>query len=66
MAKKYLVGLREGALQCIGDMGLLQPKMECDLYEDVLPWLLAKRDEFLGDQESAVSLSSKIIEKGIL
>ena len=47
-------------------MGLMQPKVEIDLYEDVLPWLLKKRDEFLGDQSGAKNVSTSIIEEGIL
>ena len=49
MSKKFLIGLRENAIQFLGDMSVLQPQMTCDLYQDVLPWLLGKRDEFLVD-----------------
>jgi len=44
----------------------MQPKMTSDLYEDVLPWLLAKRDEFLADQSNALDVSQEIIEEGIV
>ena len=40
--------------------------MATDLKEDVLPWLLAKRDEFLKDQTGAIEVSQKVIEEGIL
>ena len=47
-------------------MGLMEAKVEIDLYQDVLPWLLNKRDSFLGDQTQAVDVSKAIIEEGIL
>ena len=46
--------------------GYLEPQMATDLKEDVLPWLLAKRDEFLKDQTGAIDVSKMIIEEGIL
>ncbi len=53
-AKKSMIGLRERALQTLADMKLMEPESECNLYEEVLPWLLAKRDEFLRDASDAM------------
>ena len=36
------------------------------MYQDVLPWLLDKRDEFLQDQTGAVEISNIIVEEGIV
>lgn len=30
-------------------MKLLHPKLEVDLYQDVLPWLMNQKDAFTGD-----------------
>lgn len=65
MSKKYLVGLRENAIQHLADMGLLHTKTECDLYQDVLPWLMAKRNEFMSSQEAQVDLAGGLIEEGV-
>ena len=66
IAKNYLVGLRERAIQTLSDMNLLHPKIESDLHKDVLPWLTARRDSFLGDQTSAGELAEGLIEKGLV
>ena len=47
-------------------MNLLHPKIESDLHKDVLPWLTARRDSFLGDQTSAGELAEGLIEKGLI
>ena len=49
LAKNYLSGLRENAIQCLSDLSMLEPKIECDLHEDVLPWLKAKIAKFTDD-----------------
>lgn len=66
MAKKHLIGLKNRAIQCLGDMSLMRPKVEIDLYNDVLPWLLAKRDEFLGDAKSSVEVSEEVVWEGVV
>ena len=38
-------------------MNMLKPKLECDLYEDVLPWLMAKKEAYTGDQEDAAEIA---------
>ena len=65
MSKKYLVGLRENAIQHLADLGLMNTKTECDLYQDVLPWLMAKRNEFMASQEAQVEVAGCIIEEGL-
>ena len=65
-AKSYLTGLRECAIQGLSDVGLMQQKTEINMYQDVLPWLLDKRDEFLQDQTGAVEISNTIVEEGIV
>lgn len=64
-SKKYLIGLRECAIQTLGDMNLLRPKIVGQLHEDVLPWLVAKRDNFERDQTDADVIVSDIIERGL-
>ena len=49
MAKNYLAGLRENSIQTLADMSMLNPRIECDLHEDVLPWLKAKIASFTGE-----------------
>ena len=44
----------------------MQQKTEINMYQDVLPWLLDKRDEFLQDQTGAVEISNTIVEEGIV
>ena len=44
----------------------MQPQVVSDLYQDVLPWLLAKRDEFLGGQSNAAEVSTSLVEDGIM
>ena len=39
LAKNYLTGIRENAIQTLVDMKMMEPKIESDLHEDVLPWL---------------------------
>jgi hypothetical protein len=47
-------------------MNLMKPEAECNLYEDVLPWLLAKRDMFIKEQSDAVQVSDEALNKGIV
>ena len=49
MAKNYLAGIRENAIQTLADMSMMEPKIECDLHEDVLPWLKGKIAKFTRD-----------------
>ena len=64
-AKKYLTGIRERALQCLHDQGLMQPSITCELSEDVLPWLIEKTKLFLDDGVEAIGMSDSIIDDGI-
>ena len=65
MSKNYLAGIRENAIQTLADQSMLNPKIECDLHEDVLPWLKAKIASFSGEDNQAVDMTSDIIEGGI-
>lgn len=47
-------------------MKLMEPANKNILYEDVLPWLLAKRDAFLKDQADAVASAAEIVDLGIV
>ena len=47
-------------------MSLLQPKLECDLHEDVLPWLMSKKETFSTGQDDAVKMADHLIEHGIM
>lgn len=49
MAKKYLIGLKQNAISTLASMSLLNAKLDCDLHEDVLPWLMAKKETFSVD-----------------
>lgn len=65
MAKNYMSGLRENAMQTLADMSMMEPKIECDLHEDVLPWLKEKIAKFTEDDNQAVEMANAIIENGI-
>ena len=40
VSKKYLIGLKERAIQTLSDMSLMKPSLECEMHDDVLPWLM--------------------------
>lgn len=40
VGKKYLIGLKDYALGTLGSMSMMNKKLECDLHEEVLPWLM--------------------------
>ena len=46
-------------------MSMMEPKIECDLHEDVLPWLKEKIAKFTEDDCQAVEMANTIIEAGI-
>ena len=66
VAKKYLIGLKQNAISTLAGMSLLHPKLECDLHEDVLPWLMAKKETFSTDQDDSIKMADHLIEQGIL
>ena len=66
LAKNYLTGIRENAIQTLVDMKMMEPKIESDLHEDVLPWLKQKIGKFEQDDGEAEKLAVSIIESGIL
>ena len=66
LAKNYLTGIRENAIQTLVDMKMMEPKIESDLHEDVLPWLRQKIGKFEKDDGQAEQLAVSIIESGIL
>jgi hypothetical protein len=51
MSKKYLYGLKENGLQALRDQGMLVQPIEQVLHENVMPWMLEKVMEFLGDDD---------------
>ena len=65
ISKKYMAGLREKSIQHLADLGLMNTQTECDLYQDVLPWLMAKRNEFMASQEAQVEMAGVLIEEGL-
>ena len=66
VAKNYLAGIREHAMQTLVDMKMMEPKIESDLHEDVLPWLRQKISKFENDDGQAGRLAAEIIESGII
>jgi hypothetical protein len=60
-----LIGLKEGAIQTLNSMSLLHPKLECDLHEDVLPWLMEQKDAFSKDSADAEGMAVTLIDEGI-
>ena len=66
IAKNYLTGIRENAIQTLVDMKMMEPKIESDLHEDVLPWLRQKIGKFEQDDGQAEKLAVSIIESGIM
>ena len=65
LAKNYMKGIRETAIQQLADVSMFEPKLERDLHEDVLPWLKAKMAKFMKADTQAVDLADRIIEAGI-
>lgn len=65
VAKRSLQNMREAALQQLHDQGLLTSQIEKSLYEDVLPWLYEKVDEFLADSQDVTTTAFTMIETGI-
>ena len=66
VSKKYLIGLKDRAISSLASMSMLHPKIECDLHEDVLPWLMDQKEKFTEDAESAEKMASILINQGIL
>ena len=52
MAKKYLVGLKDSALNDMVASGVIVRPIEKSLHESVLPWLIDKMSGFLNDEQS--------------
>ena len=65
VGKKHLIGLKEYALSTLGSMSMMNKKLECDLNEEVLPWLMDQKEVFTGYQKDSVELAAQIITKGI-
>ena len=66
VSKKYMIGLKERAIQTLSDMSLMKPSLECDLHSDVLPWLMDQKETFTADAEAAQTITDKIIDLGII
>jgi hypothetical protein len=52
VAKKYLVGLKDSALNDMVASGVIVRPIEKSLHESVLPWLIDKMSGFLNDEQS--------------
>ena len=65
MAKKYLAGIREKAVNTLSALSMMQPKLENDLHETVLPWLKNQRDAFTEDMKESKDMADKVIMNGI-
>jgi hypothetical protein len=61
-----MIGLREGAMMTLHEMGLMQPKVKRALHEDVLPWLIEKTQGFIDEDTGACKVAEEIITCGIL
>jgi len=46
-AKKFTEGLREVALQHLQDLNLMPPRMEREMNESVMPWIMSKLDAYM-------------------
>ncbi len=66
VSKKYLIGLKANAISTLAKMSLLHPKIECDLHEEVLPWLMEQKDVFSKDANEAEDMATELIESGIM
>ena len=62
VAKKYLIGMRANTLKTLAGMSMLNSKLECDLHEDVLPWLMAEKEKFTHYSDEAVRMSELLID----
>jgi hypothetical protein len=51
MSKKYLVGLRDNALQGLVDQGMLVEPIDMVMHESIMPWVLDKMADFLNDED---------------
>mmetsp|Transcript_48204 Transcript_48204/g.35391 ORF Transcript_48204/g.35391 Transcript_48204/m.35391 type:complete len:85 (+) Transcript_48204:524-778(+) len=60
-AKKYLVGLKEGALTTLKDQGMMVAPIEQSVNESVLPWVLEKMGGFLEEDRAVQLLSEKVV-----
>ena len=65
LAKKYLVGIRENAINALKDQGILVAPLNKVMEEDVMPWLLDKIDEFIQDEEHIEKNASQILNLGV-
>ena len=61
-----MFSIRDNAILVLHEMGLMQPKVQRALAEDVLPWLLSKTQNFLDEDREAVDVTAQILEAGIV
>lgn len=50
----------------LAGMSMLKPQIEREIHQTVLPWLQNQKDAFTSDKQDSISMSEKLIEKGIL
>ena len=65
MAKKYLAGIRESAVNTLNSMNMMKPKLDTDLHENVLPWLMNQRDAHTNNMKDSDNMAEKAIMSGI-
>ncbi len=58
--------MKANAISTLAKMSLLHPKIECDLHEEVLPWLMEQKDVFSKDANEAEDMATELIESGIM
>lgn len=49
MAKDFIKGLREEAIQHLSDANLMHNRFDAELNESVLPWIMSKVSAFMAD-----------------
>jgi len=64
-SKNYLGGIREEAMKELTSMGVLVPKKERNMEEQVMPWLLDRICDFLHEDAAAIKGSETIVEGGL-
>jgi len=57
MAKKYLQGLQQNALQALTDQGMMVQPIEQVVHENVYPWVMERMADFLHEEDSIENMS---------
>jgi hypothetical protein len=65
VAKGWLEGLRESGISHLNAAGLMECSTQNQLHEKVLPWLFAKIDNFMAQDDEVNQNAHEMIETGI-